>query len=219
MRAGHLKILARLGRYVPEGPISEIRKNAVWLLISRSLEHFHIVVNVRARGEQIFPSVIVQVEEAGAPAAALDREDREACAVSRVLEQAAPEVMKKRKRLVRQIYDADVRTTVVVVIPEIRPHAGDGLATVQQRHARQDSDFFKGSVAAVMKQEILLVVVGYEDVHKAVVVIIGEGNAHSASLVLGDPRPFGDIFERSVASIAVKGVCEALKVFRMAVNA
>src|SRR5689334_9040558 len=39
MRAGRLKILASLSRCVRECPISEIRKNGVWLLISRGLEH------------------------------------------------------------------------------------------------------------------------------------------------------------------------------------
>src|SRR5438094_1938810 len=168
MRAGRLKILASLRRYVLEGPISEIRKNSVWLLISRGLEHFHVVVYVRARGEQVFPSVIVQVKEARAPPASLNRKGREACAVGRVFEQAAPDVTKKGKRLVRQTHDVDVRKTVVVIIPEIRPHARYRLAAVQQSHARQHPYFFKGPVAAVMKQEILLVVVGHEDVHKPV---------------------------------------------------
>jgi tetratricopeptide (TPR) repeat protein len=218
MRARCLKILARLSRRVLEGPVSEIRKNAVWLFILRGLKHFHVVVDVRARGEQVFPSVIVQVEEARAPAAALDREGREPRAVSRVFEQAATEVTKKRERLIRQTHDADVRTAVVVVIPEIRPHARDRFPAIRQSHARQDSDFFKGSVAAIMKQEILLVVIRHEDVHKAVIVIIGEGHAHAPAMVLGDPRSLGDIFKRPVSTVAVKRVGEAFEVRRVAIN-
>src|SRR5690242_6894061 len=219
MRTRRLKILARLSRCVLEGPISNIRKNGVWLFIFRGLEHFYVVVNVRARSKEVFPSIIVQVEEARAPSAALYRESGEARAVSRVFEQTATEVTKKRKRFVCQTHDADVRTAVVVVIPEIRAHAGDRLATVRQRHAGHHSDFFKGSVASVMKQEILLIVVGHEDVHKPVVVIVGEGHAHSAAVMLGDTGSLGNIFKRPVSAVAVKRVGKALEVRRMTINA
>src|SRR5207237_9555834 len=106
----------------------------------------------------------------------------------------------------------DVHENVVVLIPDILPHQGGRLAAVRQSRPRQHSYFFKGSVAEVMKQEILLVVVGHEDVHKAVVVIIGESHAHAPAMVLRDPGSLGDIFKRSVSPVAVKRVGKALEV-------
>src|SRR6185437_2385369 len=110
-------------------------------------------------------------------------------------------------------------TAVVIVVLELRAHAGDWLAGIAQRGSGKQPDLFEGPVALVVEEEVRHVVVGDESVRKAVLIVIGEGDAHAAARKFRDAGPFADIFEGSVAAIAVERAGEALEILRVAIDA
>src|SRR5690242_9844497 len=143
MRAWKLKTFARLRRDVLKFSIAGVCKNAVRLFVFGGLKHLDVVVDVRTTDKEVLPSVIVQVEKAGAPSAAGDAQGGKLAAIGSILEEPAAEVMKYRKRLVGQVDHIDVGQAVIVVVPEIRAHTGDRLAAIQQRDTRHDPDFLE----------------------------------------------------------------------------
>ena len=60
---------AGLGRNVAKLTVAEIGENAIGLLVDRRLEHLDAIVDVRVRSEEVFPAVVIEIEEADAPAA------------------------------------------------------------------------------------------------------------------------------------------------------
>ena len=69
-----------------------------------------------------------------------------------------------------------------------------------------------------MEQEVRHIVICHKNVHQAVVVVVGEGNAHAAADVCGDARFGGDILESPVAPVPVKRVGEPLEILWVAVD-
>src|SRR5262249_25290225 len=53
----------------------------------------------------------------------------------------------------------------------------------------------------------------------AVLVVVGEGDAHAAAGVSGDAGALADVFESAVATVAIEGAREAFEVLGMAINA
>ncbi len=80
-------------------------------------------------------------------------------------------------------------------------------------------DLLEPLPAQVVEQQVRAVVVGHEDIDKAVAVVIRNGHAHAAAEVLRDSRLGRDVRERAVAVVAVERVRERLVVFRIAVGA
>ena len=64
------KIKARFQRNVAERAVSKIREETVGLFVVRGSKKINQVVDVGVGREQVFPAVIVEIEEAVAPAAA-----------------------------------------------------------------------------------------------------------------------------------------------------
>ena len=54
-----------------------------------------------------------------------------------------------------------------------------------------------------MKQEIRNGIVGDENVGKAVVIVVGEGDTHSLAAMGADSAGRGDILEGAVAAVAI----------------
>ena len=69
------------------------------------------------------------------------------------------------------------------------------------------------------KRKFGLIVVGDEDVDEAVAIVIGEGDAHAAALMLRDPRLLRHVLEGAVAAIAIERIGEPLEIHRVAVDA
>ena len=62
-------------------------------------------------------------------------------------------------------------------------------------------------------------VVGDEDVHPAVVVVIGDGDAHAFAAMGGDSGSGGDVGERAVAVVVIEAVGQGLVEARVAIGA
>jgi hypothetical protein len=59
-----------------------------------------------------------------------------------------------------------------------------------------------------MKEEVGMIVIGNEDVHESVTIVVGDGHAHSFARVLGDSSLGRDICERAIAIVAIESVRE-----------
>src|SRR5579871_188997 len=70
-----------------------------------------------------------------------------------------------------------------------------------------------------MEKKIRHIVVGHEYIRKTVVIIIRESEAHAASSKRSDPGFFRNVFECSVAAIAIERARQSVEIFRMTINA
>ena len=100
----------------------------------------------------------------------------------------------------------DIRQPIVVHIAEINAHARQGVAFFVICNARLKADLLKSLSIDVMEEEVWAVVVGDKNIGPAIVVIVGEGDAQSLALDLGDSGLHRDIGERTVAVVAVQSV-------------
>ena len=219
MGAGNLEVLSHFCGHIPKRSIPEIGEDAVRLPIVIGGKLLDVVIRVRVRAHQVFPAVIIQIGHSGAPTSSRGGEDGKAAWVRGILKHAAAQVVKQQEGLVVQVGNKNVGKPIVVVIAEVRPHTGDRHAGVRQRDSRLERHFLKGAVAAVVKEKVRLVVVGHEDVHEAVVVVVRKGDAHAAPLILADSGFLRDILERPVAPVAVERIAEAFEVHRVAIDA
>ena len=83
----------------------------------------------------------------------------------------------------RERGDYQIFPAVVVEIAEIDAHGRERLAVVVEADAGRSATSRKLSVAFVVEEEVRHGVVGDEDVHPAVVVVIGDGDAHALARV------------------------------------
>ena len=127
-------------------------------------------------------------------------------------------VQEEGKSLIFDRSVPDVRQPIVVHIAEIDAHAGQMVAilVVATPACRPtSSNFFR----QVVEQKVGAVIVGDEDVEKAVVVIIGKGDAHALALYAAIPVSVGNIRERPVAVVADKVLGSGPKLSGMAISA
>ena len=115
------------------------------------LEQLNAIVDVRIRAEQVLPAIVVEIEQAVAPAAQIPAQSGHAARIGGVHERTFPLVAEQRKSFTGQGSDADIRQAVVIVIPKVHPHTGDRFAMVQQRDSGLQSHFFERSVATIME--------------------------------------------------------------------
>src|SRR5262245_8222759 len=96
MRAFNLKIRARFARGFQKRPGARAREDAVRLAISLIVVKLDVVVDVRVGCEEIFQSVVVEIEESEPPPAALDGLCAESALPRRVGEEALAEIPEER---------------------------------------------------------------------------------------------------------------------------
>ena len=110
------------------------------------------------------------------------------------------------RALAGELGDEQVFIAVVVEVAGVHPHAGFGLALVGQRGAGHQGVVTKGAVALVDPQQVLLAIVGDENIHPPVAVVVGGGDAQRRPECAADQRRRADIDESAPALIAVQAV-------------
>ena len=158
------------------------------------------------RDEEVLPAVVVVIEEPRAPAREGQRGAAHAGRVRRVAKAAVVVLAKEPVALVREIGDDDVGPAVVVVVGEVHAHAGEGLAVLVEADAGKQADLAERAVPVVVIQERLHRVVRHVDVHEAVAIVVGKGDAEALAVRIGDAGLRRDIGERAVAVVAVEDV-------------
>ncbi len=99
--------------------------------------------------EQVLPSVVVVIEEAGAPTGVSERRAAQSGLVGHIRERAVAVVLEQHVALVRQIRDNDVRPAVVVEVGEVRAHPSEGLAVLVVADAGGERNVCECAVAVV----------------------------------------------------------------------
>src|SRR5579863_10533499 len=90
-------------------------------------------------------------------------------------------VSKQWKGFMRQSCYDYVRAPVVIVVAKIRAHARDRLAIFPEGNSGREALLFERPVPAVVKKKIGHVVIGDENVGVAILIVIGEGQAHASA--------------------------------------
>ena len=81
----------------------------------------------------------------------------------------------------------DIGSAVVVHVLEIGAHPGDGVAVLGVGHARFQRDLFELLATHVVQQEVGTVIVGDENIHEPVAVVVGDSHAHALPKMLAMP--------------------------------
>ena len=174
MRSRREKILASSLGNVLKGAVAPVQEDSVVLLVLGRLEPLDAIVDVRVGSEKVLPAVIVEIEHADSPSAVLSALDRHAARVGRILEQSRPCIPNKRKGFAGQRVKSDVGQSIVIVVPEVHAHPRDWVAGVEQSRSNLQSDLFEFAVSEVVKQEVRHLVIGNENIHEAVAIVVSD---------------------------------------------
>src|SRR4029079_12770773 len=123
----------------------ELRLPAVWLddlpllVAGFGLELPHFGVDVAVDEEEIEPSVVIEIDERGAPAEPA-RVHADARGKRAVVAQAAAAVLVERRRVAGEVRLEDVHRAVAIVVADGDAHARLRLAVLAVGAARGDGD-------------------------------------------------------------------------------
>src|SRR5437773_9112918 len=124
--------------------------------------------------EEIFPAIIVVIEQMRTPTGKSESPAAHAGRVGHILEGAFAVVVKEVIAFIRKVRDDNVGATVIVVIAEVGPHPCKHFAVLIVGNACGKADFGERAISVVVVQEASHRIVGDKDVREAVVVIIGK---------------------------------------------
>ena len=136
-----------------------------------------------------------------------------------VEEEALALVDEQREGVPHQVGQEDVGPAVAVEILEVAAHARDHGARLVGGHPGLEGHLRQLPVRAVAVQEVRRPVVGDEDVHPPVPVVVGDGDTHPLPEVPIEAGRGGDVGERAVAVVAQERVRQGLEDVRVAVDA
>ena len=162
-----------------------------------------------AGGEQVLASVVIEVINSVAPSGLRERGVRHSARKSNLLEAHLAQVAKQRHRLVEQCSLEDIRQAVVVDVPAVYAHPGDGRAVFCEGNAFFDGGFFERTVVLVQEQVVRKRVVRNEQIRPAVTVEVGRGDCHPLADAPANPRGGGHVCKRSVAIVVEQGIGHA----------
>ncbi len=137
----------------------------------RFLDGIH---HVRLRNEQVFPTVIVVIEEVRAPTGKGQGRAADAGGIGDIAESAVAIVVEKHVALVGKVSDNDVRPAVIIVVAEVDSHAGERLSIFVVPNPGEQAYFRKGAFSIFVIQKTLNRIVSNEYIGKSIAVIVGE---------------------------------------------
>ena len=164
-------------------------------------------------------AVVVVVEEDRAEADVGQRRSADSARKRHVLEQPLAEISKERMRFELVIRHDEIQVAVTVVVAEVGAHACPRHPVAGHRDARRQGHFREAAAALVVIQEVRRRVVGHEQVHPSVVVIVAEDSPEPVAAVIVDTRLPADVGKSSIAVVAVENASQRGEGERMAVDA
>src|SRR5207245_10978835 len=118
VRFGRGRAEAGLGRDVLERAASRVEKKRVVQLVPPGFELLDQIVDVGAGDEQVFPAVVVEIRERGAPSAQREAGAGELRRGGDVTKDSLAGVVEKREGLAGQGDDVNIVQTVIIVLAE-----------------------------------------------------------------------------------------------------
>ena len=185
----------------------------------------HLRVDVAVRDEQVFPAVVVEVNEHDAPAQREVGRRTDAGNVRDVREHPVTIVAVQRVVIVGEVADREVDQTVAVEVADADAHAGLLVSLLVVGHAGQDRRIDEAAVALVHEVGVLERVIGHVQVVVPIAIGIEETYAQPevgfACLEPGLPRVLrerGNPVSVRVAVVAIEHVGLGDQVAWAAVN-
>ena len=173
-------------------------------------------IDVAVADQNVGPAVVVEIEEAAAPAEKL-RVRAEAGGEGGVFEGAAAEIVIERRSVAGEIGFHEVEIAIEIIIGGGNAHARLRFAVGTEGAAGFDGDVLESSVLLVVVERAGGGIVGDIDIGPAVVVEVGGENAQAVGAVgAQDSRGLADVGKRAVAVIVVENILAALKAGRAA---
>src|SRR5260370_4026891 len=90
-------VLAGRGGLIGKRAVSQIPEYAIRLFVYGRFELLHHIVHVRICGEQILPTVIIEIEETNSPSAVPDSQRSKPAGMSRLRERSLAQILEQRK--------------------------------------------------------------------------------------------------------------------------
>ena len=154
--------------------------------------------------DQVELAVVVGVQRGQAEAQELPGRRGQACGGRPVAEQPAAVVVVERGRLIEEVGDGQVETTVAVEIAAGNTHPGQVSALRVGRQPRLRRLIGEPKAAQVAEEVIRRQIVGHEHVDLAVVVEVGGDDAQAATVEIHDSGLRGHVDEP--AAVVAKNV-------------
>src|SRR6202022_476937 len=185
---------AGVGGHVYEA-VAGVTDQKHWLAIVKiGIVDLHSIEIVALGNDEIFPAVIVIIEEASAPAGVKHGDAAQTRTEAGVGETSVATVLVQGVALVSQVGDKEVGPAIIIIVGEIDAHAGEGATVAIDGDLRHEADFFKGAVALIVIEELDHGVVGDEKVDLSVAVVIGDRDTQALA-GLGYPDFVRDFVE------------------------
>src|SRR5258708_16311457 len=106
----------KTGAGVLECLITLIHEDTVRIFVMARLEQLNAIVDVRIRAEQVLPAIVVEIEQAVAPAAQIPAQSGHAARIGGVHERTFPLVAEQRNSFTLQRSHSDIPQTPVLPI-------------------------------------------------------------------------------------------------------
>src|SRR5215470_9666696 len=172
-----------------------------------------------AGDEQIFETVVVEVEHARTPAAQRQAGCGNATERGHIDKPARSQVSEEGKSLIGQCGNEKVFPAVIIVVAEIGAHGGERLAILVVGDARFQRDLPEFTAAFIVEQKVRYRIISDEDVQKSVAIVIAKNDSHALAWVGSNAGLSGNIAEGPIALIVIQRVGQGPVVPGMAVAA
>src|SRR6185369_10951996 len=143
------------------------------------LHDAYVVRNVSIRGKDVGQAIEIVVEKEAGKRQRLGRDFTDTGRGRVVREQTRTVVVVERDTLVGEVSDDDALPARAVVITRIDTHPGARRACFAERHAGDHGVVGEGAVVVVAVELVWFGVVGDEEIHPTVVIVIEQCDAQS----------------------------------------
>src|SRR6266550_6314685 len=208
---------SRRRRDVGEGGIAVVAIKEAWLLVSATqvkLVHFRIDVSVSKN--EVWPAVVVEVEEHGAPAQVL-RMQAEPSRESNIRKKSFTIVAVEGGGVIGEVGLKNIRPAVAVVIGDGCTHSGLLAAIFVERNPGRYRNVGECAIVIVAIKDAWGAVACNVDIGPTIIVKIEGGNTHPVmSIGLADVSLGGDIRESAVSAILIQDILRTRQTARPA---
>ncbi len=192
--------------YVLKGLVFHVLEDGVGLQIMLLRIDIGIFTDMGVGAEEVFVAVIVKVHDSSSPAAHLVRRETNIGGIGIHGEEVISLASIQREGFAAQRRNKDSGPPIVSVVSKIDTHTRNRNTILRICHAGFYPDLIEPFSPAILEQKVSLVVVGYENVHPSVCVVVSHSDAHSLPNVSGDARRLGNIRKCSVAVVVIQNV-------------
>ena len=190
MGSTNLHVRASIPAHVLKSAVVHVPKNSVRLPVMLLTIQISILTHVRVRREQVLVTIVVEILNSGSPAAHFKAAKSDTCLVTFVAEKTVAFVAEERIGFAAKCGDDQAGFAIIVPVAKIHAHAGDGQSAVGVCDERLDPHLIECLSSAVFEKKISVVVVGDENIHPAVIVVVGHRYAHAFANIPGDAHDF-----------------------------